>query len=50
LAFFAYTPVNKRLGKGNPEEDKKAQEMKDQIINKLLAFVPKYSDVQKKKE
>jgi len=50
LAFFAYTPVSKRIGKGDPEEDKKAQEKKDQIINKLLSFVPKYSDVQKKKE
>jgi hypothetical protein len=45
LAFFAYTPLSKRLGKGNPEDDKKAQEIKDNMLNKLLSFVPKYSDL-----
>ena len=36
LAFFAYTPLSKRLGKGNPEDDKKAEEIKDNMVNKLL--------------
>ena len=45
-----YTPISKRLGKGDAEDDKKAQEIKDNMLNKLLSFVPKYSDLQKKKE
>jgi len=45
LAFFVYTPLSKKIGKGNPEDDKKAEAMKENVINKLLSFVPKYSDL-----
>ena len=50
LVFYAYTPLSKKLGKGNLEDDKKAQEIKDNMFNKLLSFVPKYSDLQKNKK
>ena len=52
LAFFAYTPISKRLcsGEKQAEDDKKAEEMKNSIFATILSKIPKYSDLQKKKE
>lgn len=50
IGFFAYTPLKQKLQSGNKEDDKKAQEIKERVINAVLSKIPKYSDLQKKKE
>lgn len=52
LGFFAYTPISKRLGskEKQAEDDKKAEEIKNSIFANILSKIPKYSDLQKKKE
>jgi hypothetical protein len=50
LGFFVYTPLSQKIKSGDKEDDKKAQEIKEKVINAVLARIPKYSDLQKKKE
>lgn len=52
LAFFAYTPISKRLGskEKQAQDDKKAEEIKNAVFTNILSKIPKYSDLQKKKE
>jgi hypothetical protein len=50
LAFFLYTPVSKKLSANkNPEDDKKAEEMKEKLLENILKKVPKYSDIRNNK-
>ena len=52
LAFFVYTPVSKQLGskEKQAEDDKKAEDIKNSVIAAIMSKIPKYSDLQKKKE